>query len=148
VKIALDTNILAYAEGVNTAEKKQAALEVVRRLAPEAVVIPVQALGELFYVLVRKAGKSPSRARTAILSWQDAFEVVETSSTVLLSAIDLAGTHRLSIWDAIMVSAAADAGCRLLLTEDMQDGFTWKGVTVANPFAASLNPLLQSALSE
>lgn len=56
--------------------------------------------------------------------------------------------HRLGIWDALILSAAADAGCRLLLSEDLQDGFTWGGVTVANPFAASRHPLLEALLSE
>ena len=45
------------------------------------------------------------------------------------------------------MSAAADASCRLLLSEDLQDGFTWSGVTVANPFAAARHPLLDALLS-
>jgi predicted nucleic acid-binding protein len=39
-----------------------------------------------------------------------------------------------------MLAAAAQAGCRLLLSEDMQDGFTWRGVTIRNPFAATPPP--------
>ncbi len=34
----------------------------------------------------------------------------------------------------------------MLLSEDMQDGFVYRGVTVANPFAAALHPLLASVL--
>jgi hypothetical protein len=34
----------------------------------------------------------------------------------------------------------------LLLSEDLQDGFTWGGVTVANPFAARRHALLESLL--
>ena len=44
-----------------------------------------------------------------------------------------------------MLSAAGEARCRLLLSEDLQEGFTWGGVTVANPFAATPHPLLQAA---
>jgi predicted nucleic acid-binding protein len=104
-------------------------------------------LGELFHVLVRKAGRTPKKARSAILSWQDAFSQVETSPSVLISAIDLAADHGLSIWDAIILAAASAAGCRLLVSEDLQDGFTWNGVTVANPFAEEVNSLLASALA-
>jgi predicted nucleic acid-binding protein len=43
----------------------------------------------------------------------------------------------------VIFAAAAASGCRLLLSEDMQDGFTWRGVTVANPFAAKRNELLE-----
>ena len=64
----------------------------------------------------------------------------------MLAAADLATVHQLSIWDSVVLSAAAESGCRLLLTEDMQEGFTWKGVTVTNPFATSKHELLAALL--
>lgn len=70
--VALDTNVLAYAEGVNGPEKKEAALAILDRLSPETGWLPTQALGELFNVLVRKAGFSRDQARVAILSWRAA----------------------------------------------------------------------------
>jgi predicted nucleic acid-binding protein len=127
VRVALDTNILAYAEGINGAERRSTALDLVHRLPQEATVIPVQVLGELFNVLVRKAGRSRGDAREALLSWRDAFPVVETSTRIMLTAVDLATDHQLGIWDAIVLSAASQAGCRLLLSEDLQGGFTWAG---------------------
>jgi predicted nucleic acid-binding protein len=146
MRLALDSNILVYAEGVNGAARKKTALDIIARLSEQSTFVPVQALGELFHVLVRKAGRSPVRARAAILSWQDAFPVIETSSSVMLAATDLAVHHQLSIWDAVILSSAAAAGCRLLLSEDMQAGFTWNGVTVANPFAQEKHDLLSGLL--
>jgi predicted nucleic acid-binding protein len=64
----------------------------------------------------------------------------------MLAAADLAADHRLTIWDSVVLSAAAESGCRLLLTEDLQEGFTWKGVTVANPFAHPKHELLAALL--
>ena len=64
----------------------------------------------------------------------------------MLGAADLATDHRLSIWDAVILSAAPEAGCRLLLSEDLQEGLTWKGVTVTNPFSAAKNELLAGLL--
>ena len=86
MRVALDTNVLAYAEGVNGSERRDAALTLVRRLPQAGAVIPVQVLGELFNVLVRKARKSRTEARDALLSWRDAFPVVETSTEVMLAA--------------------------------------------------------------
>ena len=146
--VALDTNILAYAEGVNGAPRKQVALELLRKLPPESTLLPVQTLGELFNVLVRKAGRSPANARAAILTWGDTFPLIETSPAVLAAAADLATDHRLGVWDAVILSAAAEAGCRLLLTEDLQDGFTWSGVTVTNPFSPSRHALLEGWLAD
>jgi predicted nucleic acid-binding protein len=146
MRVALDTNVLAYAEGVNGVAMKRAALEIVAKLPQDATLVPVQALGELFTVLVRKAGRAPANARDAMLSWSDAFTPVETSTAVMVAAADLAVDHQLATWDAVILAAAASADCRLLLSEDLQDGFTWRGVTVTNPFTASPHPLLVALL--
>lgn len=147
MKVAFDTNVLAYAEGVNDAEKRETAMDLVRTLPDTDAVIPVQVLGELFNVLVRKAGRSRADARDALLGWRDTFPTVATSHEVMLAAIDLATDHRLSIWDAVVLSAASRAGCRLLLSEDLQHGFTWGGVTVVNPFARPRHEMLVTLMS-
>lgn len=146
MRVGLDTNVLANAEGMNGADNQAAALDLLRRLPQELVVVPVQVLGELFNVLVRKAGRSGSDARSALLSWRDAFQLAETSPAIMMAAADLATDHQLRIWDSVILSAASEAGCRLLLSEDLQDGFTWGGVTVVNPFASEWNPLLGEML--
>jgi len=146
LNLAVDTNVLAYAEGMNGATRKATALQVLERLPAESTFIPVQVLGELLGVLVRKAGWSRAKAGAAILSWGDAFPLIDTSNDVMLAATDLASAHQLGIWDAVVLSAAADARCRLLLSEDLQEGFTWRGVTVANPFSRSRHPLLEALL--
>lgn len=146
MRVALDTNALAYAEGVNGIAMKKTALELLDKIPQNLVVLPVQALGELFQLLVRKAGRSPAEARLAILSWRNAYALVETSPEVLLAALDLT-VRQFSIWDAVILCAAAEADCHLLLSEDMQDGFVWRGVTVVNPFAKPKHPLLDALLS-
>lgn len=148
MRVALDTNVLAYAEGTNGTAMKRAALSLMERLPPASVVVPVQALGELFSVLTRKAKRSRAGARGAILSWCDAFALAETSPGVMVNAAGLATDHQLGIWDAVILSAAAEADCRLLLSEDLQEGFTWRGVTVTNPFSASPHTLLDALLAD
>jgi predicted nucleic acid-binding protein len=110
----------------------------VQRLPEGTTLLPVQTLGELFILLVRKARRPPAKACKAILSWQDAFPLIETSAQVMLAAADLATDHQLSIWDSVILSAAAESGCRLLLSEDMQEGFT--------SFAPSKHELLTALL--
>jgi predicted nucleic acid-binding protein len=146
ITVACDTNVLAYAEGVNGAAKKSIALELFEKLSPASTLIPVQALGELFNVLVKKSRWSRGAAQRAVLAWGDTFPVIDTGSSVVLGALDLTQHHQLSIWDSVILSAAADARCRLLLSEDFQEGFTWSGVTVTNPFASTRHPLLDAIL--
>ena len=121
-------------------------LDLIQRLPSDAIVLPVQTLGELFNVLVRKVRRRPTRARDAVPSWRDAYPTIETSASVMVNAIDLASAHELTIWDSVVVAASAEAECRLLLSEDLQEGFTWRGVTVVNPFAPALHPLLAAIL--
>jgi predicted nucleic acid-binding protein len=147
VSVACDTNVLAYAEGVNGTEKKAVALDLIERLAPAGTLIPVQALSELFNVLVKKARWSRTDAQRAVLAWGDAFPLIDTGSDVLLAALDLTLHHQLGFWDSVILSAAADARCRLLLSEDLQEGFTWRGVTITNPFSPNRHPLLDAVLS-
>jgi predicted nucleic acid-binding protein len=40
-----------------------------------------------------------------------------------------------AIWDALIVEAARAAGCKRVLSEDLQAGQDFGGVTVENPFA-------------
>jgi predicted nucleic acid-binding protein len=134
VRTALDTNLLVYAEGVNGEARRSAALQALDALGEDDVLIPAQALGELFAVLTRKAGRGAAEARDAVLDWTDSFAVIDTTQAVLLEAMEIVTTHRFSFWDSVMLAAAAQAGCRVLLSEDMQHGFTWRGVTIRNPF--------------
>src|SRR6201998_4961799 len=127
---------------------KGTALELVQNLPEGAVLLPVQTLGELFNLLVRKAGRAPGKARSAILSWRDSYPLIETSAEVMLAAADLATDHQLGIWDSVILSAAAEAGCRLLLSEDLQEGFTWGGGTIVNHFSSPQHSLLTALLDK
>lgn len=148
MRLALDTNILAYAEGVNGVSMQRTAIQLIQSLPQSTAFLPVQTLGELFSLLVRKVGRSAIQAHKSILGWGDAFPLIDTSAAVIVAAADLAKDHHIPIWDAVILSASADAGCRLLLTEDFHEGFTWRGVTVTNPFAKTQHPLLADLLSE
>lgn len=147
MRVALDTNVLVYAEGVNGAIKYFVAVNIIRTFPNRSIILPAQVLAELFNVLVRKGGHSRSEARRVLLTWHDALVTTDTTSTSLFSAVDLASTHQVSIWDALILAVAAEAECRLLLSEDMHEGFTWRGVTVVNPFAPTRHPLLEIALN-
>ena len=148
MRVALDTNILAYAEGVNGEDMRGAALDLLAKIPAADTAVPAQVLGELFNVLVRKARVHRDIARSAILDWRDSYHLIETSSSVLAAASSLAADHNLGIWDAVILSAAAEGGCRLLLSQDLHDGFTWNGVTVTNPFASPRHPLLGVVLRD
>ena len=69
-----------YAEGLNGNAKKQSTLDLIQGLPQDLIVLPVQTLGELFNVLVKKARLEPAEARLVLLNWQDSYPLVETSA--------------------------------------------------------------------
>lgn len=147
MNFALDTNILVYAEGVNGPDKRVSAEAVLKALPLMNTMVPVQALGELFNVLVRKAKWPAAMAQRAVLNWRTTYLRIETSETLFLVALELAAQQHLFIWDAVILAAAADAKCNILMSEDFQDGFVWQGVTVCNPFAVKPHPLIAALVS-
>lgn len=148
MRIALDTNVLAYAEGVGDTARCRRALEIVEKLPTQQVVLPAQVLGELYRVLTGKAHRPPLATRDALLAWADSFDVADSTWTAFGSAFDLSAAHGLQLWDALILSVAAENRCRVLLSEDMQSGFTWRGVTVVDPFAEPSHPLLAGLLAQ
>jgi predicted nucleic acid-binding protein len=148
VRIALDTNILAYAEGIGDDARQQASLGLMRMLPSALIVIPAQCLGELFRVLAGKTRRNAASAQEAVLEWADVYETADSTWTAFQSAMDAAASHNLQIWDALILAVAAEQRCRLLLSEDMQHEFTWHGVTVVNPYLESKHHLLQALLTD
>ena len=152
-RFALDTNLLAYADGVgqSDADRQKALLarQLVVRLGAEPVraIVALQSLGELHQVLCRKLRFSKSEAGARVRVWRRTFDVALTSEAVFDAALELAADHQLQIYDAIILAAAVDARCDLLLSEDLQDGFAWRGCVVANPFADKLEPRLARLLA-
>lgn len=122
------------------------AFRLIERLPASGVVLPDQTLGELSRVLTRKNQRSAASAREAIFAWADSFEVLDSTWFAFQAALDLTVDHRLPIWDALILAVAAENRCRLLLSEDFQNGFVWRGVTVVDPFAAPASPLLMELL--
>jgi predicted nucleic acid-binding protein len=147
MRIALDTNILAYAEGVGDETRRAASVRLVQKLPISAVVIPAQCLGELFRVLTGKKRLDAVSAKRVILSWSDVYDVADTTWTAFPAAMDIVANHVLHIWDALILAVAAEQHCRILLSEDMQHGFTWHGISIINPYLEPEHHLLQSSIT-
>jgi predicted nucleic acid-binding protein len=146
MRIALDSNILAYLAGVSRSAQDDDKIAKVRALVSRlaesvSIVAPAQTLGELFVVL-RRSGAAANEAREVLLEFAEAFGTSATETRTALSAADLVVDHKLQFWDALIVTAAAEAGCALLLSEDMQHGFITRGLTIINPLAGETHPKL------
>ncbi len=152
IRVALDSNLLAYLAGVSHSGDDDAKIAqtraLIRQLKDTATLIaPLQALGELFVVL-RRSGVGAEEARQIVLEFAQTLGTAVSSEPTVLAALDLAVDHKLQFWDALIVTAAVEAGCTLLLSEDMQHGFVVRGMTVINPLAAKPHPKLKKLLAD
>jgi predicted nucleic acid-binding protein len=126
-----DTNILIYAVAKNDhrASKAEALLE-------SGGLISVQSLNEFCSVARRKLG----------LSWKTIREFLELICILCPDPVSISvDTHKValriaekygySIYDALIVAAALEAGCGTLHSEDLQDGqIVNQQLTIRNPF--------------
>jgi predicted nucleic acid-binding protein len=147
MRIAVDTNVLGYAEGLDDEDKRTRAADILLALRSHDLVMPLQVAAELHHLIMRRRKTPPKEAGYSFAYWRALLaRHPATLTSTLDTALDLAAAHRLQIFDAIILAAAAEAGCRMLLSEDMQDGFVWRGVMVVNPFAPTPHPLLADLL--
>jgi predicted nucleic acid-binding protein len=146
MRFSIDTNILVYATVNQHVGKHRAAVRIMERAPNLDCVVTLQTLGELFRTLHGKLKFSVGQATTVVHRWRSAMPVTVADEACLVDAMDAVAGHRLSFWDAMLWATAKHAGCRLLLTEDGQDGRLLGGVTLVNPFASPRAPLLVQAL--
>lgn len=141
MRVALDTNVIVYSEDLAAQNKRQVALDFLEALENHECLLPAQVLGELYRVLDKKLRWQRSRISKLVMGWSAYVSIVATTPDVLHAAMELAEAHHFDIWDAIILAAAAEARCDILLSEDMHNGFNWRGVTVIDPFVKDLHPL-------
>jgi predicted nucleic acid-binding protein len=141
---ALDSNFMIYAESFTDDARCGLAQKLLAAADLDQILVPAQSLAETIHWLLRKARKTRAEAAASAAYWRGMFRMQPTSEAVMQSAIELMMQHKLQIFDAIILASAAESGADLLLSEDMQDGFRWRGVTVANPFLPDPNPLIKS----
>jgi predicted nucleic acid-binding protein len=129
-----DTNVLIYADDKAAPAKQRRALDLVaeHRRAGTGVV-SLQVLQEYFVTITRKLRVDQRIARRKVELLAE-FDVAVTDVTDILAAIDLHLLHGFSFWDALVMRSAKQAGCSVLLTEDMQETREIDGVRIVNPF--------------
>lgn len=126
----LDTNILIYAQSSG------AKSEVARQAILAGGVISVQVLNEFASVLRRKFGFEWDVIIEALADLQTALDPVRPISIEThTQAVSLARSHGFSFYDSLIVASALEAGCGILLTEDLQAGRRIADLTIVNPFA-------------
>jgi predicted nucleic acid-binding protein len=126
-----DTNVLIYAVGKNDPRASRAEV-----LLAGGGIVSIQSLNEFVSVARRKLG----------MPWKEVKEMLDIICVLCpdpdpislythRGAVAIAEKYGYSIYDALIASAALEAGCKTLYSEDLQDGqIINRQLTIRNPF--------------
>jgi predicted nucleic acid-binding protein len=130
-----DTNVLVYTDDkANPTKRRHAIALVAEHRRGGTGVVSMQVLQEYFVAVTRKLNLDVRIARRKIELLAE-FDVFSPDLSDILAAIDLHRLHNFSFWDALIIRAAKQAGCTVLLSENLQAAREIDGLRVVNPFA-------------
>lgn len=135
----VDANILVYAFDTSAGKKKIVAEQLLARLWEAGNgCLSVQVLQEFFVTVTAKVAKplSVKEAADRVREF-GAWKVFAPGPNDVLRAIALHTQAKVSFWDAMVVHAAAESGCDVLWTEDLNDGQVIGGVRIRDPFGST-----------
>jgi predicted nucleic acid-binding protein len=125
----IDTNVLVCLASADPGKAARA-----EEIVAHGGTISVQVLNELANVARRKMRLSWGETNELLATLRRLVAVAPVSIETHDRGLHLAERFGLSIYDAMIVAAAAIAGCNVLWTEDLQHGAILDGVRVSNPF--------------
>ena len=136
-KFFLDTNIFVYSFDRNAVAKSRKADELIlRALTTQKGMVSYQVVQEFFNVALRRFAPPMSLvdAQQYLGTVFRPLLSVHSSPALYVEALQLRDRAALSWYDSLIVVAALQAGCDLLLTEDLQHGQRFGSLQIANPF--------------
>jgi len=139
--VFVDTNVFIYA--VDQADlKKQLAAQAWRAWLWETNRgrISFQVLQEFYVNAIKKQPSARVEIRKEISDLM-AWRPIALDASIITRGWKIEDRYGISFWDSLIVAAARVAGCRYLLTEDLQRGQELDGVMVVNPFLSEPSSL-------
>lgn len=133
-EVFLDSNVLLYScsAAPDDAGKRQVAEDLILN---RPFALSAQVLQEFIANALRKPRLGITESNIdATLQMAAMVRVQPVTLELVVSAVMLRRRFQLSHWDATIIAAAAELGCKTVYSEDMNDGQDYGGVRVVNPF--------------
>ena len=134
--VFVDTNVLVYARDASEPEKQPRALAWMEWLwSQQSGRVSTQVLQEYYQTVTRKLkpGLDPQAARADVRDL-GAWNPVTIDHPVLERAWKLEDRYRFSWWDSLILAAACQAECEIVLSEDLASGQRVDSLRIVNPF--------------
>ena len=130
-----DTNILIYAADTSPEErhKRTRAAEVLKE---DDLCLSVQVLQEFYHQATRPKGRLRMTHEQSMVFLEPFMGLpnVPVTQELFRRAAQVAERYGISYWDAAILAAARILGCDAVYSEDLNDGQSYDGVLVINPF--------------
>lgn len=134
-KCFFDSNILVYMQDATDKQKQQTARNLLFDCAEnETAVISTQCLQEFYNVVANKLKQDKITTKQIIHTFAQNIPVIQITPPLIENAIDISIQTQFSFWDSLIISAAENAKCNILYSEDLNDGQIVNGVIIRNPF--------------
>ena len=95
--------------------------------------ISSQVLAEFSSVAIRKLNMA-TPVLLALLAEMGKIPHVAIDNALVSRAVEIQGIYRIQFYDAQIIAAAERLGCGMIMTEDLNDGQMYCGMTAVNPF--------------
>ena len=118
-KVFIDTNIFVYMQSPKDKEKCELSGRAIENFY---CVTSTQVLSELSNVFTKKFKISAEHVKKFVDAVVLTCEVKLIHADLIKQALDLREHYRYSYYDCLIISAALDANCNYLLSEDLSDG--------------------------
>ncbi|HWB48539.1 MAG TPA: PIN domain-containing protein [Stellaceae bacterium] len=132
-RFTLDSNLLVYSVAREEGVRHETARAIVDRAVDADCWLTLQSLSE-FYSVSRRRNVAREVVAAQVENWLTVFPSVAVSAAAIRCALADHLGGRASYWDALLVATASEAGCTLVLSEDMSDGAVLSGVRIHKPF--------------
>lgn len=136
-----DTNIPVYSVDLKSDPRHEMAKRIIQGARGKPCFLAVQGISEFKAGVARKHIMQLSAASQVANDLMDVFRIVTASPSAVRTALATAAAGQASYRDALLITTAAEAGCTIILTEDLGDGSVLNGVRILNQFdGATLAP--------
>jgi predicted nucleic acid-binding protein len=134
----LDTNIFVYTFDAHAPVKAKKAARLVRQAVDSGEgIVSYQVVQEFLNVALRRFSQpmTVAEAEQYLVTVFRPLLAIHSSPATFADALRISGKHRIPWYDSLILAAALQGRCKILYSEDFQDGREIEGLRIENPFA-------------
>ena len=137
-KYFIDSNVFIYVFDETDSEKSTRSVDLIQSAVREGIgYISYQVVQETINVITRKLGATAAQTHQFLEDVLVPIWSVNPTDRLYRFGLGIMRRYGFSFYDSLIVAAALESKCRILYSEDLQDGQIIEKLTIVNPFNQS-----------